>query len=86
MKILRLLNKIYFSIIFFLLLAINSFAEEKPVDIWNIDQDKIENDSLNSINAAEGNLENSNKSELNKMQNFISNNKLSSHMMVLCQK
>ena len=31
-------------------------------------------------------LENSNKSELNKMQNFISNNKLSSHMMVLCQK
>ena len=62
MKILRLLNKIYFSIIFFLLLAINSFAEEKPVDIWNIDQDKIENDSLNSINAAEGNLENSNKS------------------------
>tara|TARA_Y100000591_G_scaffold308685_1_gene309298 strand:- start:327 stop:2099 length:1773 start_codon:yes stop_codon:yes gene_type:complete len=70
MKILRLLNKIYFSIIFFLLLAINSFAEEKPVDIWNIDQDKIENDSLNSINAAEGNLENSNKSQSNiyKMQ------------------
>ena len=70
MKILRLLNKIYFSIIFFLLLAINSFAEEKPVDIWNIDQDKIENFSLNSINAAEGNLENSNKSQSNiyKMQ------------------
>jgi len=38
MKILKLLNKKYFSIIIFFLFGFNSFAEEKPVDIWNIDK------------------------------------------------
>ena len=37
MKISKLLNKNYFSIIFILLLVTNSFAEEQPVDIWNIE-------------------------------------------------
>ena len=44
MKILRLLNKKYLSIIFFLITT--SFylnAEEQPVDIWNLDKEKIEN-------------------------------------------
>ncbi len=37
MKILKLLNKKYFSIlIFYLLSATNTFAEDKPVDIWNL--------------------------------------------------
>ncbi len=42
MKILKLLNKEYLSIILILFLGLNSLAEDKPVDIWNIDQNKIE--------------------------------------------
>ena len=46
MKILKLLNKKYFSIILVLLLIVPSYAEEQPVDIWNIDKKKIEEESL----------------------------------------
>ena len=60
MKILKLLNKYIFQLYFFL--AINSFAEEQPVDIWNIDQEKVENNSSNSVSTVEGNLEEKNKS------------------------
>ena len=38
MKILRLLNKKNFSIIFILFCGIASYAEDQPVDIWNIDK------------------------------------------------
>ena len=48
MKILKLLNKIYFSIIFVLLVGLNSYADDKPVDIWNIDNSDNKKDS-NSI-------------------------------------
>jgi len=50
MKILKLLNKKYFKIIFILLLSLNSYADDKPVDIWNIDKADNEenNDSANS--------------------------------------
>ena len=50
MKILKLLNKKYFTIIFILLLSLNSYADDKPVDIWNIDKADNEenNDSANS--------------------------------------
>ncbi len=40
MKILKLLNKNYLSIIFILLIAFKSFAEDEPVDIWNINEKK----------------------------------------------
>ena len=40
MKILKLLNKKYFTIILVLLLSVVSYAEEQPVDIWNIDKKK----------------------------------------------
>ena len=40
MKILKLLNKKYFSIILVLLLIVPSYSEEQPVDIWNIDKKK----------------------------------------------
>ena len=43
MKTLKLLNKIYFSITIVLFLGLNVFAEDQPVDIWNIDKKKIEN-------------------------------------------
>ena len=48
MKILRLLNKKYLTIlsIFFLTIS-NSVSEENPVDIWNIDKKEIEESSKN---------------------------------------
>ena len=49
MKILRLLNKKYLSIIviFFLIIS-KAYAEDQPVDIWNIDKEKIKKDLENS--------------------------------------
>ena len=52
MKILKLLNNKYLSIILiFFLLSFNLSSEEKPVDIWNIDQNKIDktNSDQNNI-------------------------------------
>ncbi|MDB4154506.1 hypothetical protein N9682_05200 [Candidatus Pelagibacter sp.] len=46
MRILKLLNKKYFSIIIiFLLSSVNVIAEDQPIDIWNIDKKAIENTS-----------------------------------------
>ena len=60
MKTSKLLNKKYFSIILILLFGLSSYAEEKPVDIWNIEQKEIEKESL------EKNLETSkNKIQIN---------------------
>ena len=51
MKILKLLNKKNFLILFFLFFTSISNAEEKPVDIWNIDKKEIEENIL--INDSE---------------------------------
>jgi len=41
MKILKSLNRKFFSIItIFLLMIVNSFSDNQPVDIWNIDKDE----------------------------------------------
>ncbi len=46
MKILKLLNKTYLSIIIiFFFSIVNSFSENEPVDIWNIDKEKIKENS-----------------------------------------
>ena len=58
MKIFKLLNKKIFNhtnLIFGLVVS----AEEQPVDIWNVDKAKIENNTLNLNNS------NSNNSEKN---------------------
>ena len=55
MKILELLNKKNLSIIFLLLLASISQAEDQPVDIWNIDKKKIDINS--SSNETIGEIE-----------------------------
>ena len=48
MKILKLLNRKYLSIILiFFLFSSNTQAEEKPIDIWNIDKEKTEEISVN---------------------------------------
>ena len=42
MKILKLLNKTYLSIlIIFFFSIVNSYSENEPVDIWNIDKEQI---------------------------------------------
>ena len=45
MKILRLLNKFFFLIILIPFCILELFAEEAPVDIWNIDKKKVENNA-----------------------------------------
>ena len=60
MKILKLLNKIYLSIlIIFLFSIVNSFSQDEPVDIWNIDKDQIQENSENKelISISESELE-----------------------------
>ena len=48
MKILRLLNRIFFSILVILFIFVRiSYSEEKPVDIWNIDKLKPNQNSKN---------------------------------------
>ena len=71
MKILRLLNKKKLSIIFIsIFLGSISYAEDEPIDIWNIDKEKIEDNELLDSSEVE-NLENDPKkfqSEIYKMQ------------------
>jgi len=67
MKILKLSNKKYFSIlIFYLLSGINTFAEEKPVDIWNLE--KKETDIVEETNISIQKQKNSNVSTIYDMQ------------------
>ena len=50
MKILKLLNRKYLSIIIAILLIASSLnSEEQPVDIWNIDKEKIENSTSKEV-------------------------------------
>ena len=60
MKILKLLNKTYLSIlIIFFFSTVNSFSENEPVDIWNIDKEQIQENSENKelISITESELE-----------------------------
>ncbi len=60
MKILKLLNKSYLSILIILYFSmVNSFSENEPVDIWNIDKEQIQEDSGNKelISITENELE-----------------------------
>ena len=60
MKILKLLNKKYFSIIFTLIIGFNSFAEDKPIDIWEVNEKQMkENEEINSSNTDNQNATNS---------------------------
>ena len=57
MKILKLLNSKYLSILLLIFLTtVTVNAEDEPIDIWNIDQNKIEeNSSSNNLNNLETN-------------------------------
>ncbi len=70
MKISKLLNKQIFLIIIFVITGLNSLAEDKPVDIWNIKEKEIKNNSssksINTKNNAE--IKNSDESNIYNMQ------------------
>jgi hypothetical protein len=51
MKILKLLNKKNLSIVIFSLFSFLSFAEDKPVDIWNIEKQETENISEENLST-----------------------------------
>ncbi len=58
MKILKLLNNKYLSILLLIFLStFNANAEDKPIDIWNIDENEIEE---SSISNNQNNLETNN--------------------------
>ena len=77
MKILRLLNNKKIIIFFFIfLLDSNSIAEDQPIDIWNTDKKKIEENQSSEKNTIE---ENDSKkklfeSDIYKMQSDKNNN------------
>ena len=70
MKILKLLNKTYLSILIVLFLPMaNSFSENEPVDIWNIDKEQMQENSekMISISITESEIE-TEKIDVFKMQ------------------
>ena len=73
MKILRLLNKKYFSILLILLIGVEANSEEQPADIWNIDKNKIEQKSSIEQLEKDKNLEIKTYPESN-IYNMQSNN------------
>ena len=71
MKILRSLNKKNFlSILFILCFGLHSFADDQPVDIWNVDKKKTENNANSAEIKIEENIEveETSESEIYKMQ------------------
>jgi len=56
MKILRSLNNI-FLIVLFCILGLSSYAEDKPVDIWNIDEKDLEENSISNDPTEDSNTQ-----------------------------
>ena len=70
MKILKLLSKNFFFIFFIFIIKFNSFAEDQPVDIWNIEKKEKEENSINttSVLEKENEKEKELESDIYKMQ------------------
>ena len=66
MKILKLLNKKNLSIIIFSLISFSSFAEDKPVDIWNLEKQEVE--SISEENLSIENKQEVSENSIYKMQ------------------
>ncbi len=76
MKILKLLNKKNLTIIIiFFLISSNSFSENEPVDIWNIDKKEIEDSSREEENISSSDINSkSNNIDIFKMQSNRNSN------------
>ena len=70
MKILKLLSKLHFIFVFSFFFMINLKAEDKPIDIWNIDKTQVEdnNSQLPSNIKIEENENSQNKINIFSMQ------------------
>ena len=65
MKILKLLNKKNLSIIIVsLLLPLSLIAEDKPVDIWNIDKSKLNQNNVNDNDESNEIIKNENSNQI----------------------
>jgi len=77
MKISKLLNKKYFSIILILFFGLSSYAEENPVDIWNIEEKQVEEESLEkNLETSKNEIQINENEELN-IYNIESQEKVS---------
>ena len=65
MKILKLLNKFFLSILvtFFIFVEI-SYSEEQPVDIWNIDESKLNQNNVNDNDESNEIIKNENSNQI----------------------
>ena len=65
MKILKLLNKFFLSILvtFFIFVEI-SYSEEQPVDIWNIDKSKLSQNNVNDNDESNEIIKNENSNQI----------------------
>ena len=77
MRILKSLSKKYFFLIFLFFLIGNSHAEDEPVDIWNVDENKIQSNDLNTNLNEKTNDSTTTESELT-IFNMQSDKKISS--------
>ena len=69
MKILRLLNNISLSIILILFVCLNSYAEDKPVDIWNIEKEETNGISkTQSLEEENNQIKSTSEIDIYKMQ------------------
>jgi hypothetical protein len=66
MKISKLLNKKNLSIVIFSLISLSSFAEDKPVDIWNLEKQKPE--TISEENLSIENKQEVSENSIYKMQ------------------
>ena len=66
MKISKLLNKKNLSIVIFSLISLSSFAEDKPVDIWNLEKQEVE--TISEENLSIENKQEVSESSIYKMQ------------------
>ncbi len=76
MKISRLLNKKYLTIIFTFLIIFNSTAEDKPVDIWDLNKKQIEKESEVENFKKKDSTENSPELSIYEMQTLKDENEI----------
>ncbi len=74
MKILKLLNKKYLSIIFIFLIGFNSLADDKPVDIWDLNKKQIEQEGKIIKEKKKKDIENLAEQSIYEMQSDKNNN------------
>ena len=77
MKILKLLNKKYLSIIFIIFFyTLDTYSEDKPIDIWNIEKKNIEENTSSNILEVENLEEQVQKSNIYEIQSQNEINKV----------